>query len=106
MKAFLEMLARDAELAERAVAMSAGELKELARARGIELTDGDFEQGAGAVSDDELNAVAGGADDQRDCGVLGQFNLFRKDSYMYKADEVRKPMDNMECRDGYVFGKR
>ena len=60
MKVFLEMIAQDAELAERAVAMSADELKELARARGIELTDGDFEQGAGAVSDDELNAVAGG----------------------------------------------
>ncbi len=60
MKVFLEMIAQDAELAERAVAMSADELKELARARGIELTDGDFEQGADAVSDDELNAVAGG----------------------------------------------
>ncbi|HIU45895.1 MAG TPA: Nif11-like leader peptide family RiPP precursor [Candidatus Fimadaptatus faecigallinarum] len=60
MKAFLEMIARDAGLAERAVAMSADELRELARTMGMQLTDGDFEQGADEVSDDELTAVAGG----------------------------------------------
>ena len=60
MKAFLEMIARDAGLAERAVAMSADELRELARTMGMQLTDGDFEQGADEVSDDELAAVAGG----------------------------------------------
>ena len=61
MKKFLELAAGDAGLVERLNDMDKDAIIAEARQRGIELTDADFVEGESAeLSEDELDAVAGG----------------------------------------------
>ncbi len=61
MKKFLEQASGDAELAERLNGMYKDSIIAEARQRGIELTDADFvEDESAELSDDELDAAAGG----------------------------------------------
>ena len=62
-KKFFELLSKDKELAKKVCAMT--ELEEiiaLAGELGCPLTEADFEAPNGEMSEDELNAVAGGGD--------------------------------------------
>lgn len=59
MKKFLELISENKELALKMKDASKDDIIALAKTLGIELTDADFEQSA-EISDDELNAVAGG----------------------------------------------
>lgn len=84
MKKFLELASGDAELAGRLNGMGKDAIIAAAQQRGITLTDADFvEDTSDALSDDELNAVAGGGkcacimggsgkedDDCRECACI------------------------------------
>ena len=84
-KKFLELISSNKELETKALACNDLEeekgklaLIELAKENGIELTDADFEKKAapasGELSDDELDAVAGGANGENGgcvCVVIG-----------------------------------
>lgn len=59
MKKFLELISESKELAPKMKDASKDDLIALAKTLNIELTDADFEQSA-EISDEELNAVAGG----------------------------------------------
>ena len=78
LKKFLELITSDKELEKKALACNdLGEEKgklamiELAKENGIELTEADFEkkEATGELSDDELDAVAGGGGCQ--CPLAG-----------------------------------
>ncbi len=61
-KTFFELLSKDEELRKKVCAMT--ELEDiiaLAKEHGIELTEADFEAQDAELSEDELNAVVGGA---------------------------------------------
>ena len=61
MKRFMELITANDELVKRASNLDKAGLLELAREQGVELSEADMEPEAnGAVSDDELSAVAGG----------------------------------------------
>ncbi|MBP3638136.1 MAG: Nif11-like leader peptide family RiPP precursor [Clostridia bacterium] len=60
MKNFLEIVSGKDELTAKFGVMSRDELIHLAKEFGIALTDADFAQHAVELSDDELDAVAGG----------------------------------------------
>ena len=61
MKKFLEMISQDDELAQKCSTMCAKEIISLAQEMGITLTAADFENPTvEELSDDELDAVAGG----------------------------------------------
>lgn len=60
MRKFLETVSRSEELCAKANGAGKDELTAMAKELGIELTEADFEQPAGELSDDELDAVAGG----------------------------------------------
>lgn len=61
MKKFLETVSKNDELYNKFTGATKEELIALAKELGIELTNTDFEQPDGELSDDELDAVAGGA---------------------------------------------
>lgn len=69
MKKFLEKVSSNNELAKRVDRMSKEEVIRAARELGIVLADKDFaeQEDQGALSDDELNCVAGGDK----CGCVG-----------------------------------
>lgn len=58
-KKFLELASSNEALASKLKNARKDDIIAIAKEHGIELTDADFEQGA-EISDDELNAVAGG----------------------------------------------
>ena len=60
MKDFLKKLSGNKELAEKAAKLDKEGLIALAKELGFELTEADFVQPDGAVSDDELEVVTGG----------------------------------------------
>lgn len=60
LKRFLEAVSANEELAKKASAASKEELIAMSKEPGIELTEADFKQDSAELSDDELNAVAGG----------------------------------------------
>lgn len=60
LKKFLEALSSNEELGQKASAASQEELLAMAKELGIELTEDDFKQESKELSDDELDAVAGG----------------------------------------------
>ncbi len=60
MKKFLEVLSEDKELKRKATDMSKEELVALAKEKGIELMDEDFEVPEGELSEREMSDVAGG----------------------------------------------
>ena len=62
MKKFLEVLSEDKELKRKATDMSKEELVALAREKGIELMDEDFEVPEGELSEREMSDVAGGGE--------------------------------------------
>lgn len=62
MKKFLEAVSKNEELTKKINAMTKEELLVLAKELGIELTEADFAEPAGELNDDELDAVAGGAE--------------------------------------------
>ncbi len=75
MKKFLELISKDEDLKQKALALNDMEHKEavsagisLAKELGIELSEADFdnEESGDELKDDELDAVAGGGD----CGCV------------------------------------
>ena len=62
MKKFMEALSEHPELGDKVADAGKKELFVIAKELGIELTEADLEQQPGELSDDELDAVAGGAD--------------------------------------------
>ena len=60
MKKLLELASEDKEFAKEIQAANKETLSRLAKAHGIELTEEDFETSQNEISDDELDAVAGG----------------------------------------------
>ena len=71
MKKFMEALSEHPELADKVADAGKKELFAIAKELGIELTDADLEQQPGELSDDELDAVAGGAKGDCFCPVVG-----------------------------------
>lgn len=61
MKKFLEAVSKNEELTKKINTMTKEDLLALAKELGVELTETDFEKPDGELSDDELDAVAGGA---------------------------------------------
>lgn len=60
MKKFLESVSKNEELVKKINTMTKEELIALAKELGIELTEADLEKPDGELSDDEMDAVAGG----------------------------------------------
>ena len=60
MKKFLELVSQNTELVAKIDAVDKATLIEIAKELGIDLTEADFAQQAIELSDDELDAVAGG----------------------------------------------
>ena len=71
MKKFMEALSAHPELNEKLENAGKDEVFAIAKELGIELTDTDFEQQQGELSDDELDAVAGGGKGDCFCPVVG-----------------------------------
>ena len=69
MKKFLEKVSADKELAEKAGKLTREELIVFAAQQGLALGEADFAAPADAVSDDELETVAGGGECV--CAVAG-----------------------------------
>jgi len=70
MKSFLEKVSKDDVLIEKVGTMGKEALIAMAKELGIELTAADFEQ-TNELSDDELDAVAGGSDVSCACAMGG-----------------------------------
>lgn len=60
LKKFLETVSANNELAQKIGSMTKENLIALAKELGLELTEADFQQPYGELSDDELDVVAGG----------------------------------------------
>ena len=60
MRKFIENISANNELAEKIGSMTKDELIVLANGMDLELTEADFAQASSELSDDELDAVAGG----------------------------------------------
>ena len=60
MNKFLELVSQNTELAAKVNVADKNELIAMAKEMGIDLTEADFAQQAAELSDDELDAVAGG----------------------------------------------
>ena len=60
MKKFLEAISKDNALCDKSSNATNEDLMAMAKALGIELTEADFTQPSGELSEDELSAVAGG----------------------------------------------
>jgi len=71
MKKLMEAISANPELAERLENATKEDVIAIAKELGIELTDADFEQQPSELSDDELDAVAGGAKGDCFCPVVG-----------------------------------
>ena len=71
MKKFLEKVSENEELIEKVNAAGKETLINMAKELGIELTDADFEKPSVELSDDELDAVAGGRDISCACAMGG-----------------------------------
>ena len=71
MKKFMEAMSEHPELVDRAAAAQKEELFAIAKELGVELTDADFEQQTVELSDDELDAVSGGAKGDCFCPTVG-----------------------------------
>ena len=71
MKKFLEAVSKDEALCEKVSAADKDELIAIAKELGIALVDADFEKPAEELSDDELDAVAGGGDVSCACAMGG-----------------------------------
>ncbi len=59
-KKLLELASTNEDLKTKLTNVSKDDFIAIAKENGIELTDADFEAPQGEISDDELNAVAGG----------------------------------------------
>ncbi len=66
MRKFLAAVSKNDELTKKINTMTKEELIALAKELGVDLTDADFAEPTNELSDDELDAVAGGAD----CGCF------------------------------------
>lgn len=72
MKKFLEAVSKSEELTAKVGSMGKDELLALAKELGLELTEADLEKPAAEeLSDDELDAVAGGGDVSCACAMGG-----------------------------------
>lgn len=71
MKKLMEAISANPELAERLENATKEDVIAIAKELGIELTDADFEQQPSELSDDELDAVAGGVKGDCFCPIVG-----------------------------------
>lgn len=71
MKKFVEAMSEHPELNEKLENAGKDDLIAIAKELGIELTEADFEQQPGELSDDELDAVAGGYKGDCYCPLVG-----------------------------------
>lgn len=69
LKKFLELASQNQELANKLENADQESVLQLAKEQGIALTEEDFNQSDTMISDDELNAVAGG--EKCGCAVCG-----------------------------------
>lgn len=86
MKKLLELASEDKEFAKEIQAANTETLSQLAKAHGIELTEEDFENAPNEVSDDELDAVAGGS--YCICALTGGDTGFSKQGCYVKKNEL------------------